>query len=61
MNARILSKLMDEGVDIQINDNIKKCMINDIDDFGILVEYYKYDDKDLVYYPFVNILRISIG
>ncbi len=50
---------MNDKTIVQINDKLKKCTIIDIDDTGILVEYYKYNSKDFAYYSFSNIIKIK--
>ena len=59
MNTKILDQWMKNKVTIQINDKTKKCTIVDIDDVGILVEYYKYKSKDLVYYTYNSMTKIK--
>lgn len=59
MNTKILDQFMNDKTIVQINDKLKKCTIIDIDDTGILVEYYKYNSKDFAYYSFSNIIKIK--
>lgn len=59
MTSKILSQFMKEGTVLQINDKTKKCVIKEIDEWGILVEYYRYNAVDLVYYTLHSITKIK--
>jgi hypothetical protein len=59
MNCSVLVKWKDDKTQININDSTKKCIIKEVDDLGILVEYTKYNAKDLVYHTFHSINKIT--
>jgi hypothetical protein len=59
MNYSVLIRWKNNKIQININDKTKKCIIKEVDDLGILVEYTKYNAKDLVYYTFHSINKIT--
>jgi hypothetical protein len=58
MNCSVLVKWKDDKTQININDSTRKCIIKEVDDLGILVEYTKYNATDLVYYTLHSINKI---
>jgi hypothetical protein len=59
MMHQIIEKFIKNKTPVRINDKTKKCVIKEIDELGILVEYYKYNAVDLVYYTLHNITKIK--
>jgi 3-isopropylmalate dehydratase small subunit len=59
VNNSILEKWKNNKTNIKINDKPKKCIIKEVDDIGILVEYTKYNTKEVVYYTLLSIDKIK--